>query len=281
MAGKKVTIISLPERLLRAKAEKINQPSRGVDENVKSNTTSTGSFAVSQAPVASPDAASPSSARTPGSPTNAKTEAETQPAALMQRAEARRKEAHLRKMAIRQMSQWLAGKPLGTTTAPPLWFRRSEDRFSIAYSRPLSWIKDWRTGEIRPRTMRDDFTKRPAFALNRVVATIQPDTNGKKRKAPMDSDSDSDSDGGDLAINSDSDSGHSNPDATISDVKAAIHITVNRVRAQPQKRRRLSPVAPRVRHCTTSLLTLNPNKIVSVEAKIDTGYNAEGESGSD
>lgn len=236
MAGKSspVTITSIAQHLLRAKPQKLGLPPRDTAGNAATkNGTSTSSVNSAANPhaIVNLAVASARSARRPGSPTSAKSDAEAQ-----------KKEADLRAMAIRQMTEHLADKPNGTAMAPPPWYRRDGDRFSIAHNRPLSWIKDWETGKVRPRIMMDDF-KEVRVGTMEVATAAQPEARSKKRKAPVE------------------------PDTTF-----------NRVRFYREKRLGLVPT---FRHCTTSLLTLNPNKIVSVETKIDSGYDADGESDSD
>lgn len=62
-------------------------------------------------------------------------------------------EAALRRAAVRAMEKKSAGKRNGTGVKPPAWYRRDPLQHP---ERPYAWIKDWRTGQVRPRQKIDE-----------------------------------------------------------------------------------------------------------------------------
>ncbi|KAK3682531.1 hypothetical protein B0T22DRAFT_444726 [Podospora appendiculata] len=66
-------------------------------------------------------------------------------------AQPQRFEAELRRAAIEWMTAEYAATPNGMSISPPAWFRRKPGNI-----RPVAWMKDWATGAVRPRCLRDD-----------------------------------------------------------------------------------------------------------------------------
>ncbi|KAK3332056.1 hypothetical protein B0T19DRAFT_456566 [Cercophora scortea] len=146
------------------------------------------------------------------------------PASSSSDTETQKTESELRNAAIKWMTTEYAASPNGASIPAPAWFRRDPSN-----RRPVAWVKDWVTGAVRPRCLRDDFVDSWSEARRADwVRSLSPESESESEDETEDGEEDGEGEGersdDDCDEDCDEESDEDGMEETVSEVRIVLTV---------------------------------------------------------